>query len=214
MDTLDNSELCNRTLIWQHWTVTHNISYSSRAVMITSMMSDNTMNDVFVVQMMHSIFEYLSVEDQFKYLLEASFFKCRIGQFQIVSEKTHFQNIAARRPLHIAYISDQRMNNHRFDTNHKDPDKPVPIHAGTHNQDFQTCYTTKILRAFPKQCNSSQLKTAGTGPPMDYQIKITTRPQQKKVKSDDKNTDKSLYKPGSGCSCYLYNSSLYVMDPK
>nr|CAD7200622.1 unnamed protein product [Timema douglasi] len=27
----------------------------------------------------------------------------------------------------------QRMNNHRFDTNHKDPDKPVPIHAGTHN---------------------------------------------------------------------------------
>nr|CAD7432621.1 unnamed protein product [Timema monikensis] len=52
----------------------------------------------------------------------------------------------------------QRMNNHRFDTNHKDPDKPVPIHAGTHNQDFQTCYTTKILRAFPKQCNSSQLR--------------------------------------------------------
>nr|CAD7424961.1 unnamed protein product [Timema monikensis] len=54
--------------------------------------------------------------------------------------------------------SRQRMNNHRFDTNHKDPDKPVPIHASTHNQDFQTCYTTKILRAFPKQCNSSQLR--------------------------------------------------------
>nr|CAD7401879.1 unnamed protein product [Timema poppensis] len=36
----------------------------------------------------------------------------------------------------------QRMNNQSFDTNHKDPDKPVPIHAGTHNQDFQTCYTT------------------------------------------------------------------------
>nr|CAD7405291.1 unnamed protein product [Timema cristinae] len=52
----------------------------------------------------------------------------------------------------------QRMNNHRFDTNHKDPDKAVPIHAGTHNQDFQTCYTTKTLRAFPKQCNSSQLR--------------------------------------------------------
>nr|CAD7599265.1 unnamed protein product [Timema genevievae] len=52
----------------------------------------------------------------------------------------------------------QRMNNHRFDTNHKDPDQPVPIHAGTHNQDFQTCYTTKIIRAFPKQCNSSHLR--------------------------------------------------------
>nr|CAD7457966.1 unnamed protein product [Timema tahoe] len=52
----------------------------------------------------------------------------------------------------------QRMNNHHFDKNHKDPDKPVPILAGTHNQDFQTCYTTKILRAFPKQCNSSQLR--------------------------------------------------------
>nr|CAD7259725.1 unnamed protein product [Timema shepardi] len=52
----------------------------------------------------------------------------------------------------------QRMNNHCFDTNHKDPDKPVPIYAGTHNQDFQTCYTTKILRVFPKQCNSSQLR--------------------------------------------------------
>ncbi|CAG2054010.1 unnamed protein product [Timema podura] len=50
-----------------------------------------------------------------------------------------------------------RMNNHRFDTNHKDLDKPVPIHAGTRNQDFQTYYTIKILRAFPKQCNSSQL---------------------------------------------------------
>ncbi|CAG2054852.1 unnamed protein product, partial [Timema podura] len=44
----------------------------------------------------------------------------------------------------------QRMNDHRFDTNYKDPDKAVPIHAGTHNQDFQTCYTTNILRAFPK----------------------------------------------------------------
>nr|CAD7570755.1 unnamed protein product [Timema californicum] len=72
------------------------------------------------------------------------------------------------------------MNNHRFDTNHKDPDKPVPIHAGTHNQDFQTCYTTKILRAFPKQSNSSQLRQWELArPPMDYQIKITTRPQQK-----------------------------------
>nr|CAD7431827.1 unnamed protein product [Timema monikensis] len=56
------------------------------------------------------------------------------------------------------YESKQRMNNHRFDTKHKDLDKPVPIHASTHNQDFQTCYTTKILRAFPKQCNSSQLR--------------------------------------------------------
>nr|CAD7402099.1 unnamed protein product [Timema cristinae] len=52
----------------------------------------------------------------------------------------------------------QRMNIHCFDTNHKDLDKPVPIHACTHNQDFQTCYTTKILEAFPKQCNSSQLR--------------------------------------------------------
>nr|CAD7266805.1 unnamed protein product [Timema shepardi] len=80
----------------------------------------------------------------------------------------------------------QQMNNHRFDTNHKDPDKPVPIYAGTHNQDFQTCYNTKILRAFPKQCNNSQLRQWELGPPMDYQIKITTRPQQKIVHSKEK----------------------------
>nr|CAD7397594.1 unnamed protein product [Timema poppensis] len=67
-----------------------------------------------------------------------------------------------------------RMNDHCFDTNHKDPDKPLPIHAGTHNQDFQTCYTTKILRAFPKQCNSSQLRQWELA-----QQWITTRPQQK-----------------------------------
>nr|CAD7572032.1 unnamed protein product [Timema californicum] len=50
-----------------------------------------------------------------------------------------------------------RMNDHRFDTKHKDLDKPVSVHSGTHNQAFQTCYTIKILRAFQKQCNSSQL---------------------------------------------------------
>nr|CAD7569481.1 unnamed protein product [Timema californicum] len=39
------------------------------------------------------------------------------------------------------------MNNHCFATNHKDTDKPVLIDSGTHNQDFQTCYTTKKVLA-------------------------------------------------------------------
>nr|CAD7613663.1 unnamed protein product [Timema genevievae] len=30
----------------------------------------------------------------------------------------------------------QRMNNHRFDKHYKDLNKPVPIHAGNHTQDF------------------------------------------------------------------------------
>nr|CAD7437569.1 unnamed protein product [Timema bartmani] len=51
----------------------------------------------------------------------------------------------------------QQMNNNCFDTNHKDPDNPVPLQAGTHNQDFQIRYTAQILGAFPKQFESSQL---------------------------------------------------------
>nr|CAD7460312.1 unnamed protein product [Timema tahoe] len=42
-----------------------------------------------------------------------------------------------------------RMNNHRFDTNHKDLDKPVPSHANIHSKNFDSCYTTRILGAFP-----------------------------------------------------------------
>nr|CAD7604715.1 unnamed protein product [Timema genevievae] len=41
------------------------------------------------------------------------------------------------------------MNNHRFDTNHKDLDKPVPSHANTHSKNFDSCYTPRALGAFP-----------------------------------------------------------------
>ncbi|CAG2054719.1 unnamed protein product [Timema podura] len=91
----------------------------------------------------------------------------------------------------------QRMNNYLSDT--QDLDKPVPIHADTHNQDFQTCYTTKILKAFPKQFST---KTVGTGPSMDYQIKITTRPQQK------------LYKIYENCATHAGHAGLSIpTDP-
>nr|CAD7427073.1 unnamed protein product [Timema monikensis] len=55
------------------------------------------------------------------------------------------------RPFYRFSQAANELNIHLFDTSHKDPDKPVPIQAGTHNKDFQTCHTTKILRAFPKQ---------------------------------------------------------------
>nr|CAD7464519.1 unnamed protein product [Timema tahoe] len=51
------------------------------------------------------------------------------------------------------------MNNHRFDTNHKNLDKPVPSHGNIHNKDFDSCYTTRVLGAFPTAtCNNSQLR--------------------------------------------------------
>nr|CAD7256410.1 unnamed protein product [Timema shepardi] len=51
------------------------------------------------------------------------------------------------------------MNNHCFDTNHKNLDESVPSHANTHNKDFDFCYTTRVLRAFSTAtCNNSQLK--------------------------------------------------------
>lgn len=52
----------------------------------------------------------------------------------------------------------KRMNGHRHDVK-TGKDKPVAQHATTHNLDFDSCYSTKALKSFPKtHCNSSTLR--------------------------------------------------------
>nr|CAD7597733.1 unnamed protein product [Timema genevievae] len=51
----------------------------------------------------------------------------------------------------------QQRNGHCFGTNHDDPDKPVALHAQTHNSKFDSCYSTRIIQTLSISCTSSQL---------------------------------------------------------
>ena len=59
----------------------------------------------------------------------------------------------------------QRMNGHRSDTKqaitgivHDLQEKPVAAHAVSHNMDFDSCYTTRVVKALPPSTNSSELR--------------------------------------------------------
>ncbi|XP_054269026.1 uncharacterized protein LOC128990596 [Macrosteles quadrilineatus] len=52
-----------------------------------------------------------------------------------------------------------RMNGHRQDVSTGYKDKPVVQHAQSHNNpSFNDCFTTKIVKSLPPQCNQSQLR--------------------------------------------------------
>ena len=51
-----------------------------------------------------------------------------------------------------------RMNGHRQDTVKKLDLKPVAQHAGTHNRDFNDCYTTRVVKSLPPSCNEEHLR--------------------------------------------------------
>ncbi|KAJ8884296.1 hypothetical protein PR048_016153 [Dryococelus australis] len=59
----------------------------------------------------------------------------------------------------------QRMNDHRADTKeaitghiNNLQDKPVAANAASHNKDFHSCYSTRVVRAVPPASNSLELR--------------------------------------------------------
>lgn len=51
-----------------------------------------------------------------------------------------------------------RMNGHRQDCKVKNLEKPVSQHSNLHNKDFDSCYSTKVVRSLPPEANPSQIR--------------------------------------------------------
>ena len=51
-----------------------------------------------------------------------------------------------------------RMNGHRHDTKAGNIEKPVALHAASHNLSFNECFQVSVVRALPTSCNEHELR--------------------------------------------------------